>query len=131
MPTYEYECDECGKRFEKFQEQALEPGILFQIRFHLHPEVDAAVDMGGAAVSMALKSGELWMLRSDSLVTMTLEPSVYLEKGRLKPRATRQIVLSGRAVEPATRVRWSLSKAQDTPVSIRDLKMDQLFPEAT
>ncbi|MDQ2089510.1 heparinase II/III family protein [Marimonas arenosa] len=119
------------KRFEKAQEQALEPGILFQIRFHLHPEVDANVDMGGAAVSMALKSGELWVLRSDSGVTMTLEPSVYLEKGRLKPRAAKQVVLTGRAVEPNTRVRWSISKAQETPVSIRDLQMNELFPEVT
>ena len=119
------------KRFEIHQEDALEPGILFQIRFHLHPEVDANVDMGGASVSLALKSGELWMLRSDSGVTMSLEPSVYLEKGRLKPRATRQIVLTGRALEPATRIRWSLAKAQETPISVRDLQMDELFPEVT
>ena len=85
------------KRMGKVLEDALDPGILFQMRFHLHPEVDAAIDMGGAAVSLALKSGEIWVLRSDASVEMSLEPSVYLEKGRLKPRATRQIVLSGRA----------------------------------
>ena len=119
------------KRFDKVQEGALEPGVLFQIRFHLHPDVDAAIDMGGAAASLALKSGELWVLRSDPGVSMSLDPSVYLEKGRLKPRATRQVVLSGRAVEPNTRVRWSLSKAQDTPVSIRDLQRDEIFSEVT
>lgn len=118
--------DAARKRMQAVLADALEPGILFQVRFHLHPEVDAAVDMGGAAVSLALKSGELWVLRTDATTTMTLEPSVYLEKGRLKPRATRQVVLSGRAVEPATRVRWSVSKAQDSPISIRDLKREEL-----
>ena len=114
------------KRFLKQQEEALEAGVLFQIRFHLHPDVDAAIDMGGAAVSLGLKSGELWVLRTDGTTTMTLEPSVYLEKGRLKPRAARQVVLTARAVAPNTRMRWSLSKAQDTPVSIRDLQRDEL-----
>jgi restriction endonuclease Mrr len=53
-----------------------------------------------------------------------LDPSVYLEYGRLKPRATKQIVLSGRAIEYATRIRWSLSKAQDTAIAVRDLKQN-------
>ena len=57
---------------------------------------------------------------------MTLEPSVYLEKGRLRPRATKQVVLSGRAMDYATRIRWSLSKAQETPISIRDVAPDEL-----
>jgi uncharacterized heparinase superfamily protein len=103
-------------------------GIAFDIRFHLHPDVDVAVDMGGAAVSMALKSGEIWILRADGRAEIAVEPSVYLERGRLKPRATKQIVLSGRAMEYATRVRWSLAKAQDTPISIRDLAQDSPIP---
>lgn len=96
-------------------------GIPFSIRFHLHPEVDAALDLGGAAVSIALKSGEVWIFRQDGSAEMTLEPSVYLENGRLKPRSAQQVVLSGRAMAYATRVRWSLAKAQDTPTSLRDL----------
>ena len=101
-------------------------GIPFDIRFHLHPEVDASLDLGGAAVSMALKSGEIWVFRHDGTQKLSLEPSVYLEKGRLKPRATRQIVLHGRAMDFTTRVRWSLSKAQETAIGIRDLARDEL-----
>jgi hypothetical protein len=71
-----------------------------------------------------LKSGELWVFRHDGSGELRLEPSVFLEKNRLKPRATTQIVLSSLAKDHATRVRWSLSKAQDTPVSIRDLNRD-------
>jgi hypothetical protein len=88
--------------------------------------VDATIDMGGSAISLALKSGELWVFRHDGSLKMTLEPSVYLEKGRLKPRATKQIVLSGRAMDYATRIRWSLAKAQETPISIRDLNREEL-----
>ncbi|MBA83571.1 heparinase II/III family protein [Thalassobius sp. S69A] len=112
------------RRFDKRPQTVALQGIPYQIRFHLHPEVDATVDMGGASISLALKSGELWLFRHEGVAQMTLEPSVYLEKGRLRPRATKQIVLSGRAMDYATRIRWSLAKAQDTPISIRDLNRD-------
>ena len=117
--------DDVGeRRFEKAMDDARLQGIPFQVRFHLHPDVDAAVDMGGAAVSLALKSGELWVFRTDATATVSLDPGVYLESGRLKPRASQQIVMSARAVESATRLRWSLEKAQDSAVGIRDLKQD-------
>ena len=87
--------------------------------------MDATLDLGGAAISMALKSGEIWVFRHDGAGKLSVEPSVYLEKGRLKPRATKQIVLSGRAMEYATRIRWTLSKAQDTAYAVRDLHRDE------
>ena len=101
-------------------------GIPYQIRFHLHPEADATLDLGGTAVSIALKSGEIWIFRQGGGGELALEPSVYLEKNRLKPRATKQVVLSGVAMEYATRIRWSLAKAQDSAVAIRDLNRDEL-----
>ena len=103
-------------------------GIPFAIRFHLHPDVDATLDMGGHAVSMQLRSGEIWVFRHGSLAKLALEPSVYLEKGRLKPRATKQIVLSAHARELETRIGWTLAKAQDTPLAIRDLDRDDPVP---
>ena len=68
------------RRFDRAMDAATLQGIPFDIRFHLHPDVDASLDMGGAAVSMALKSGEIWVFRSDGRVNLSLEPSVYLEK---------------------------------------------------
>jgi uncharacterized heparinase superfamily protein len=97
------------------------PGVPFSIRFHLHPDVDAKVDLNGSAVSIILKSGEVWIFRHDGTANLSLEPSVYLENGRLKPRASQQVVLSSAAIAYATRVRWSLAKAQDTPDAVRDL----------
>ena len=74
---------------------------------------------------MALKSGEIWVFRHDGTQNLSLEPSVYLETGRLKPRASQQILLSGRSMGYALRVRWSLSKAQETAMGIRDLNRDE------
>jgi uncharacterized heparinase superfamily protein len=116
--------DVSKKRFDKRMDELSLQGVAYSIRFHLHPEVDAALDMGETAVSMAQKSGELWVFRHDGVAKLSLEPSVYLEKGRLQPRATKQIVLTGRAMDYATRIRWSLSKTQDTAVGVRDLVTD-------
>lgn len=113
------------RRFKKARTRSGDEGIPFDIRFHLHPEVEVSRDMGGTAVSILLKSGEVWVFRSEG-TPVRLEPSVYLEAGRLKPRATRQIVLSGFAAEPATRMRWSLSKPQETAIGVRDLVRDEL-----
>jgi len=115
------------KRFEDALDQTSLLGIQYGLRFHLHPDVDATIDMGGAAISMALKSGEIWILRHDGHAQMSLEPSVYLENGRLKPRPSQQVVLSGRTMAYATRVRWSLAKAQDTPDGVRDLVTDDMM----
>lgn len=111
-------------RFERALDDTSLQGVPYALRFHLHPDVDATLDMGGAAVSMALKSGEIWILRHDGHAELALEPSVYLENGRLKPRSSQQVVLSGRTMAYATRVRWSLAKAQDTPEGVRDLVTD-------
>jgi uncharacterized heparinase superfamily protein len=110
--------------FDKVLDKSDLQGVGFKIHFHLHPDVDAELDMGGAAVSMALKSGEIWVFRHDGNTKLSLEPSVYLEKDRLKPRATKQVVLSAAALEYATRIRWSFSKAQFTPDTVRDLNRD-------
>lgn len=112
------------RRFEVLFERTGLQGIPFTIRFHLHPDVDATLDLGGAAVSMALKSGEIWVFRHDGVADLTLEPSVHLEKGRLRPRAAQQIVLSAHVLDYACQIGWTLAKAQDTPAAIRDLSVE-------
>lgn len=116
-------------RFDRAMDRTSLQGIGFRIRFHLHPEIEAAVDLGGTAISLALKSGEVWIFRHDGQTTMALERSAYLESGRLTPRAAQQVVLSGRAMAYGTRVRWSLAKAQDTPNALRDLAPDPQDPQ--
>ena len=114
------------RQFDKAMNDERLQGIPYAVRFHLHPDVQAELDMGGSAVSLLMKSGEIWVFRHESQAELSLVPSVYLEKNRLKPRVTKQIVLSTRALEYASRVTWSLAKAQDTPDSLRDLKRDEI-----
>ncbi len=111
-------------RFDRALDGEALQGVPWSVRFHLHPEVEAAVDLGGAAVSLTQKSGEIWVFRHDGTGELRLEPSVYLENGRLRPRASQQVVLSGRAMSYATRIRWSFAKAQDTPTALRDVRED-------
>jgi uncharacterized heparinase superfamily protein len=94
-------------------------GIPYNIRFHLHPDVAATREE--ESIYLALKSGETWVFSHDGAAELSITPSVYLENGRLRPLGTHQVVLSGRAMSYATRVRWSLAKAQDTPTAVRDL----------
>lgn len=98
-------------------------GIPFVLRFHLHPDTDASLDLDGGAVSIALKSGETWIFRCEGPVDIALEPSVYLESRRLRPRAATQVVLSGAVLSYATRVRWAFAKAHDTPTALRDIDL--------
>jgi uncharacterized heparinase superfamily protein len=112
---------EAQRRFEDVMTATKMEGARFSIRFHLHPEVDATLDMGGAAVSMALRSGEIWIFRFSGPAELSLDPSAYLENGRLNPRPCLQIVLRGEARGFETRIGWTLAKAKDTPLAIRDL----------
>ncbi|OCX66164.1 heparinase [Thioclava sp. SK-1] len=124
-------CDTLGamtaqdrRRFETIFEREKLRGIPFDIRFHIHPDADATLDMGGHAVSIALKSGEIWVFRHDEVAQLALEPSVYLEKGRIRPRPALQIVLSSKVLDYACQINWTFAKAQDTPAAIRDLEDD-------
>jgi uncharacterized heparinase superfamily protein len=118
--------DTAGNAGETVLSDDINPNVDFQIRFHLHPEVDAALDLGGTTVAIAAKSGEIWIFRHESKLSLTIEPGVYLEKNQPIPRSSRQIVLSGMVNDALTRAQWSLSKTQDTAMAIRDLRLEEL-----
>ena len=107
--------------FEELMNQNGMRGVRFHLRFHLHPEVTATVDLGGTAISLVLKSGEVWVFRHEGAATASLEASVYLESGRLKPRVTKQIVLSGTVMDYSSNVSWSLARIEDGKRHVRDL----------
>ena len=85
-------------------------GLRYAIRFHLHPEVRASIDLGGTAVSLALPSGETWVFRHSCAAELSLRPSIYFDSRRLAPRATKQIVLSARMKGYGVVLGWSLSR---------------------
>ena len=89
-------------------EQAAE-GLLWRVRFHLHPGLEARIVQGGA-VSLTLASGEVWIFEHDGAAEFGLEPSVHLEPLRAQPVRTDQIVLTTRSFGPVGRLRWSLTR---------------------
>jgi uncharacterized heparinase superfamily protein len=109
-----------GLTFDRALDRSRGLGLPFSLRFHLHPDV-AAEALADGTVGIALRSGEDWVFGAEGEGELTLEPSVWLERGRLHPRETRQIVVGGRAIRPQTRLRWTLGKAYGTPEGLRDL----------
>ncbi len=107
--------------FEELMNQSAMRGVRFHLRFHLHPDVLASVDLGGTAVSLVLKSGEVWVFRHEGQAAVSLEASVYLESGRLKPRVTKQIVLSDTVMDYSSNVSWSLARIEEGKRHVRDL----------
>ena len=105
-------------------------GVRFMIRFHLHPDVEAALEPDGRSVRLDLRSGEVWLFRHEGEATLSLEPSVYLQRGRIRPRATSQIVLTGIVAEYPGQANWTLEKAAATPVATRDFAHDDIPIEA-
>lgn len=98
--------------------------VTWRARFHLHPEVEASLDLGGDAVSLSLRSGEVWVFRQSG-GELTLEPSTYLDQRRLNPRLTQQIVVSVAAMDYASRIKWVVGRAGDRRLAVRDFETDQ------
>ena len=80
--------------------------VPYAVRFHLHPQVQAALQSDGETVVMRLPGGGSWRFRAEG-AQVQLEESVYLGSGT--PRGTAQIVLSGTAEGPQ-HVKWAITK---------------------
>ena len=100
------------KRFDALLSAERLDGVPFNIRFHLHPDVEVEMGAEGRDASMLLQNGEIWNLRCPGDLQLTLEPSVFLESASTSPRSTNQVVLSGFAMEYSTRVSWIIAKAR-------------------
>lgn len=85
-------------------------GLRYAVRFHLHPDAAAKIDMGGSAVSIQLANRETWVFRYGGDAVLSLEPAIYLDGTRLRPRATKQIVLTGRLTGYGSAVSWTLAR---------------------
>jgi len=97
------------KRFDQVLTGAGAVGIPVAIRFHVAPDVDVSLDLGGKAVSMAMKNGDIWILKADR-GEMDVFDSVHFEIDRLKPRATKQIVVYSGVVDYEDAVNWTLTR---------------------
>lgn len=81
------------------------------VRFHISPELDAELDLGGSAVSLKLPNGEIWVFKAAG-GDLALEASAHFEADRLKPRATKQIVVSSSVVNYEGAVTWMLTRLE-------------------
>ena len=81
-------------------------GRGFRIRFHLHPDIQAASSEDGASVLLHTATGAAWRFLAVG-GTLSLEESTYLGASD-QPRPCRQIVVAGSTAKDGARVKWAL-----------------------
>ena len=86
--------------------------IRFCVHFHLHPDVQASLDMSGHAVSLKLKSEEVWVFRQTG-GTIALDEAAFLDQQRLRPRPSTQIVVHGTVEDDKAQLTWAFTRAQE------------------
>lgn len=82
-------------------------GHSFMLHFHLHPDIEA--EMSAHDICLALPDGTRWTFKQEGGLE-SLMASVFLDPGKLPPRATKQIVVTGRTVDYVGAIRWSFIK---------------------
>ena len=102
--------------------------LRFTLHFHLHPNVEASLDMSGHAVSLKLKSEEIWVFRQTG-GSLALDEATYLDQERFTPRKTTQIVVHGVLDEDRAQVTWALTQAQEgNRYSMQVITEEELTP---
>ncbi len=105
---------------ERLERDGLVGGLVWSLRFHLHPEVEARLVPEDASARLALASGEAWRFEHDGAADLRIDPSVHLEPARARPARAAQIVLTLSGAQPVSRLRWSLTRMGEAGAA-RDL----------
>lgn len=87
----------------------LSKGHDVTVRFHLHPKVLVSLVQGGTEALLRLPSGPGFRFTLAGEASLTLENSVYLGEG-LRPRKTKQIVLTTTMAEDTLQLKWALQR---------------------
>ncbi|MFK5997277.1 MAG: heparinase II/III family protein [Rhodobacterales bacterium] len=83
--------------------------IAFVAIFHISPDVEAELDLGGMAVSLQLPNNVVWIFKAPE-GALALQDSVYFDQDHLMPRATKQIVVTSQVVNYEGAVTWMLAR---------------------
>ena len=86
----------------------IEHCIPIRANFHIAPDVDAELDLGGTAVSLKLPDNVVWIFKASGGI-ISLQDSTYYSSERLKPRATKQIVVTFDVVNYEGGITWMLT----------------------
>lgn len=80
----------------------------FEVRFHLHPSVQASLLANHEAALLRLPSGSGWRFRSGG-AAIRLEDSIYMGR-RGDARRSQQLVLTGETREGDRIIKWAIRK---------------------
>jgi uncharacterized heparinase superfamily protein len=103
--------DSAKRRFDQVAQGDPTPTVPFTTHFHIHPDVSVEVNMGGKAVSLSMPNGEVWVFRQEG-GDLIVRNSTCMDPLRLKPRATKQVVVSSRAINYEGAITWTLTRIQ-------------------
>lgn len=84
-------------------------GLAFDIRFHLHPEVQARQQ--GQEIRLTLPTGDEWLFAHDGVGQLRLEASCLLDRALAEPRPSRQMVISAHLQGRAIQIGWTLARS--------------------
>ena len=104
------ETDAEKSRANKWQKKKKARGIPWALRFHFNPDLKAEMGLKGKAVTLTSESGEIWVLTVEG-GSVSLQKSAIMQYGRLRPRATKQAVVSARVHNYEGVIKWTLRKA--------------------
>ena len=86
--------------------------IDFAIRFHLAPRIEVGLSEDGRGAGLALPDGSYWQLRlggDQAGQELVVEDSLWID-GQGRPRATRQLVITGLTSRSGERFPWLLKR---------------------
>ena len=98
-------------QFDKVVQRQVAHNIPFSVMFHIAPDVEAELDLGGMAVSLQLPNTEMWIFKATG-GKLALEDSAYFTSERITPRATKQIVVTSDVVNYEGSVTWMLTRLE-------------------
>ena len=112
------------KRLGRLSRAQRESGFVAEARFHLHPELSAALVAEGEAATLRLPHGEVWVMRQSGGV-LSIEESVYLGRwGR--PEKTAALLIRFDVGAAGGRIRWAFRRVGDLDQLPKDI--DALLP---
>ena len=84
-------------------------GILFAVRFHLHPSVEVTSTADGQGAILRVKGAAAWQFRCRG-GQLAIEDSLWVD-GSARPQGSLQLVVTGEAPADGITISWALKRA--------------------